>query len=253
MGGEQDIPALLQAEPPVHIRGLDPAEVPVQHLRHGRAGHIGALSGQPAVRQIPAGMLGIRHVHIGDDVHDPAVGLFRQTLILAAVAGLHVEDGDVEALGPDDGQAGIGISQHQDGVRPQLRHQVVGSGDDVPHGLAQGVSHGIQADLRGRQLQVPEKDAVQIVVVVLAGMGQEAVKVLPALLDDRRQADDLRPGAHDDEQLQFAVVLKRGHGSDLSFRAGGRGFPPCLFPVCPFGYGPPWFLGAPDAWDAAGR
>ena len=84
----------------------------MQHLRHGRAGDIGPLFGQTAVRQIPAGVLGIGHVHIGDDVHDTAVRFLRQAFILAAVARLHVENGDMEPLGADDGEAGVGVPQH---------------------------------------------------------------------------------------------------------------------------------------------
>ena len=40
-------------------------------------------------------MLGVGHVDVGDHVDDAAVGLFGQALVLAAVAGLHVEDGEV--------------------------------------------------------------------------------------------------------------------------------------------------------------
>ena len=43
-------------------------------------------------------MFGVSHVYIADDVHDAAVGLFGQAFILAAVACLHVEDWDVQAL-----------------------------------------------------------------------------------------------------------------------------------------------------------
>ena len=60
--------------------------------------------------------LGLASVHIGDDVHNTAVGLLGQALVLAAVAGLHVKDGDVQALGPDDAQAAVGIAQHQHGI-----------------------------------------------------------------------------------------------------------------------------------------
>lgn len=46
-------------------------------------------------------MLGVGQVHVGDDVDDAAVGLLGQALVLAAVARLHVEDGDVQAFGRD--------------------------------------------------------------------------------------------------------------------------------------------------------
>ena len=65
-------------------------------------------------------MLGVSQIHVGNDVHDPAVGLLGQALVLAAVAGFHVEDGDVQPLGGNGGQAGVGIAQNQQGIGLQL-------------------------------------------------------------------------------------------------------------------------------------
>ena len=39
-------------------------------------------------------------------------------------------------------------------------------------------------------------------------MREHGIEVLAALVNDGGEADDLRPRAHDDEQLQLAVVLK---------------------------------------------
>ena len=46
-----------------------------------------------------------------------------------------------------------------------------------------------------------EKDAVEVVVVVLPRVGENGVEILAALGNDGGQADDLRPCADDDEQL----------------------------------------------------
>ena len=201
VGGEQNVLALFQSQAGVDIAGLDFGQVVVEHFGHGAAGDVGALLGQAILRQVTAGVLRVAQVHVGDDVHDAAVGLLRKALVLAAVAGFHMEDRDVQPLGADDAEAGVGIPQHQDGVGLQLRHQVVAFGDDVPHGLAQGVPYRIQVDVRVVQLQVVEEHTVEVIVVVLAGMGQEGVEILPALGDHRGQADDLRPGSHDNEKL----------------------------------------------------
>ena len=144
-------------------------------------------------------MLGVGQVDVGDNIDDAAVGLLGQALVLAAVAGLHVEDGDVQALGRDGGQAAVGIAQNQKGVRLHLHHELVTRGDDVAHGLAQVGAHGVQVDVRVGELQVAEEDAVERVVVVLPGVRQQAVEVAAALLDDLGQADDLGARAHDDE------------------------------------------------------
>ena len=201
VGGEQNVLALFQSQAGVDVAGFDFLQILVEHFGHGAAGDVGALLGQTVLRQVTAGVLRIAQVHVGNNVHDAAVGLLRKALVLAAVAGFHVEDGDVQPLGADDAEAGVGIPQHQDGIGFQLRHQVVAFGDDVPHGLAQGVPHCIQVDVRGGQLQVVEEHTVEVIVVVLAGVGQEGIEILPALGDDRGQADNLRPGTHDDEKL----------------------------------------------------
>ena len=227
VGGKQNVLALFQSQAGVDVAGFDFGQVVVEHFGHGAAGDVGALLGQAVLRQVAAGVLRVAQVHIGNNVHDAAVGLLRKALVLAAVAGLHMENWDVQPLGANDAEAGVGIPQHQDGVGLQLRHQVVAFGDDVPHGLAQGVPHRVQVDVGIGQLQVVEEHTVEVVVVVLAGVGQEGIEILPALGDDRGQADDLRPGAHDDEKLQFAVVLKRCHRS-LLIRSRRR---------CPGGWG----------------
>ena len=45
--------------------------------------------------------------------------------------------------------------------------------------------------------------------VILAHTGQNYIKVFSSLVDDRCQANDLRAGANNDQQLQLAVILKR--------------------------------------------
>ena len=157
-------------------------------------------------------MLGVGQVDVGDHVDDAAVGLLGQALVLAAVASLHVEDGDVQALGRDGGQAAVGVAQDQQRVGLDLNHQLVARGDDVAHGLAQVGAHGVQVDVGGAQRQVAEEDAVERVVVVLPRVRQQAVEVAAALLDDLGQADDLGARAHDDQELQAAVVIKTNIG-----------------------------------------
>ena len=208
VGGEQHVLLRLQAELGEDVGGLDLVQVGAKHLGHGRARDVGALGGAAGVLEVAAGVLGVGQVDVGDHVDDAAVGLLWQALVLAAVARLHVEDGDVQALGRDGGQAAVGVAQDQQRVGPHLDHELVARGDDVAHGLAQVGAHGVQVDVRVVQRQVSEEDAVQGVVVVLPGVRQQAVEVAAALLDDLGQADDLGARAHDDQQLQAAVVFE---------------------------------------------
>ena len=210
---EEHVALGLKAELREDIGGLDLVQVGAQDLGHGRARDVGALGGAAGVLEVAARVLGVGQVDVGDHVDDAAVGLLGQALVLAAVARLHVEDRDVEPLGRDGGQAAVGVAQDKQRVGPHLNHEPVARGDDVAHGLAQVGAHGVQVDVGVFQRQVAEEDAVERVVVVLPGVRQEAVEVAAALLDDLGQADDLGAGAHDDEQLQAAVVIKRNIGS----------------------------------------
>ena len=113
----------------------------------------------------------------------------------------------MEALCADHGQAGVCVAEHQNRVRHDLRHQLVAARDDVAHGLAQVRADRVQVDLGIVQFEVVEEHAVKVVVVVLPCVRKNLVKIFPALLDHRYQADDLRPCADNDQQLQLAVFF----------------------------------------------
>ena len=207
VGGEEDVSAFLQAQALMHVARLYLCKVLVQHFCHGRAGDVGTLTGQAAFGEVTAGVLGICHVYIGDDVDDAAVGLLGQALVLAAVARFHVEDGDVQALGADDAQAGVGVAEHEHGIGPRLRKELIGAVYDVAAGGAEVIAHGVHIYLGLGELEVAEEDAVEVVVVVLPRMGEDDVEIAAALVDDCGKADDFGARAHDDAKLEFAVVL----------------------------------------------
>jgi len=122
--------------------------------------------------EIPSGMFGIGEVHIGNDVHDAPVGFFWKAFVLAPVPRFHVEDGDVHPLGGDGRQAGIGVPQDQQGIGLYLDHELVAGVDDVAHGCSQIVPYGVHVHIWGIQLQIMEKHTVEVIIVILAGMGQ---------------------------------------------------------------------------------
>ena len=51
-----------------------------------------------------------------------------------------MEDRDMQALGADHGQTGIGITEHKHCIGLYLCHEFITLGNDVPHCLAQIVS-----------------------------------------------------------------------------------------------------------------
>ena len=146
-------------------------------------------------------MLRVGHVHVGDDIDNTAVGLLGQALVLAAVAGLHVENGDMESLCSDDAEAAVGVAKDQNAVGLGLGEELVGAVDDVAAGSAKIVTDSIHIDLGLCELQILEEDTVEVVIVVLACVGENDIKILTALVDNGGETDDL--GARADNDNQF--------------------------------------------------
>ena len=199
VSAEPDVLAFFESETFVNVARLDLCEILVQHFGHGAAGHVGAFLGESAVGQVAAGVFGVGHVHVADDVHDAAVGLLWQAFVLAAVASFHVKNRDVQTFGRDGGKAAVGVAENQQGVGFAGGHELVAAIDDVADGSAEVVADGVHVDFGILEAQVLEEHSVQIVVVVLAGVRQEAVEVLAALVNDCGKADNLGAGAHDDQ------------------------------------------------------
>lgn len=201
MGGQENILAFLQAEALVNIAGLDIGEVVVEDFRHGGPSDIGALLRQAAVSEVSSCVLRVGHVHVGNDIDDTAVGLLGQALVLAAVASLHVEDRNMETLGSDNAEAAVGVAKNQYAVGLGLGKELVRAVDDVAAGSAKVVTDSIHIDLGLGELQVLEEDTVEVVIVVLARVGENHVEVLAALVDDGGETDDLGARADNDDQL----------------------------------------------------
>ena len=152
-------------------------------------------------------MFAVGHVDIGDNIDNTAIGLFWETLILAAVSGFHVEDGDMQTFCSYYTKAAVGVTKHQYAIGLEGSKELVATVDDVATGGTKVITHGIHIDFRLCELEVVEEDAVEVVVVVLAGVGENHVEILAALVDDCSKADNLRTCTDDDAKLQFAILL----------------------------------------------
>lgn len=183
------------------VAGLDIGEVVVEDFCHGGSRDIGALLGQAAVGEVSSCVFRVGHIHVGDDIDDTAVGLLGQALVLAAVASLHVENGDMESLCSDNTEAAVGVAKDQYAVGLGLGEELVGTVDDVAASSAKVVTDCIHIDLGLCELQILEEDTVEVVVIVLACVGENHVKVLAALVDDGGETDDLGARANNDDQL----------------------------------------------------
>ena len=208
MSAEQNVLALFEPETFVNIASLDCRQILVQDFSHGAAGYVCAFLGESAVGQVAAGVFGVGHVYVADDVYDAAVGLFGQAFVLAAVARFHVENRDMQTLGRDGGKTAVGVAENQQGIGFAGGHELVAAIDDVADGSAEVVADGVHVDFGILEAQVLEEHAVQVVVVILPRMREETVEILAALVDDGREADDFGARTHDNQEFQLAVVGK---------------------------------------------
>ena len=206
VGAQQNVLALGEAKTRVDVACLDRSQIFVQNFGHGAAGHVRTFLGQTAVGQVAAGVFGISHVHIANDVNDAAVRLFGEAFVLATVARFHVENRDVQTLCRDCRKATVGIAQDEHRIGLASDHKLVAAIDDVADGSAEVIAHGIHVDFWILETQVLEEDAVQVVIVVLAGVCENAVKVLAALVNHSGKADDFGARTHDNQEFQLAVV-----------------------------------------------
>ncbi len=198
----------------------------MQNLSHRGTGDIGAFLRKTAVGKVSSGVLAVGHVHIGDDVHDAAVSFLRKAFVLAAVAGFHMENRDVKTLGADYAKATVGVSQNENSVWFGGDHQFVTLRDDIAHCLAQVCTYRVHIHLRVCKFKVFEEHAIEVVIVVLAGVCENHIKILAAFVDDRCKTDDFRTGADNNKEFEFAVILKLCHC--ISILLGQRKYP--VFP-----------------------
>jgi len=76
-------------------------------------------------------VLRVDEVEVGYVVDDAAVGLLGDVGVEAPVAGLHVVEGDLHALGHDAGEAAVGVAEDEDCVRVLLPEHLLALGDDA--------------------------------------------------------------------------------------------------------------------------
>ena len=150
----------------------------------------------PLGQQVTAGVLGVDEVEIGHMVHQASVGLFRHVLVEAAVAGLQVVDGYAHPLGHHRRDAAVGVTQHDNGIRPFFEQHLLGPDQGLPKNSTQGRGVDAQPMIRLADTQVRKEHLVEQVVVVLAGVNQHVVHSVVEAGDHPRQADQLRPRTH---------------------------------------------------------
>lgn len=114
----------------------------------------------------------------------------------------------MESFGSYNTQATVGVTEDKDGVRPRGDEEFITAVDYVSACGSEVVTDGVHIDLGSIQLEVLEEYPVEVVVVVLAGVGKNHVEVPAAFVYHGRQADDLGPCAHYYDELESSVFLE---------------------------------------------
>jgi len=113
----------------------------------------------------------------------------------------------VKTLGADYAKATVGVSQNEDSVWLDCDHQFVTLRDDIAHCLAQVCTYRVHINLGVYKFEVFEEHAIEVVIVVLACVGEDHVEILAAFVDDRGKTYDFRTSADNDEEFELAVLL----------------------------------------------
>ena len=114
----------------------------------------------------------------------------------------------MQTLCTNNRKTAVGISQNEDSIWLCLSEELICAIDDIATGSTKVVTYCIHIDFGIGKLEVAEEDAVEVVVVVLAGVGKDHIEILAAGVDDCCKTDDLRTGSNNDDKLKFAVILE---------------------------------------------
>ena len=110
VGGDEDVLVGGQAEGLEDVAGLDLGQVLAEDFAHRGAGDVDVLFADAFGQEVAAAVFGVGQVDVADVVDDLAVDFLGDVLVEAAVAGLHVEDRDLEAFGGDGGEGTVGVA-----------------------------------------------------------------------------------------------------------------------------------------------
>ena len=115
----------LQLQPIEHAPGVNSGHDIREDFTHWAPGLDHELRRQAFRQQVAPCVLRVDHVHVAEVIDHLPIQLFRHTLIKAAIAGFHVKDGNLAALGRDDGEARVGVAVKKHRVRLLLRQDGV--------------------------------------------------------------------------------------------------------------------------------
>jgi hypothetical protein len=113
--GEQ-VAAGFEAEAVEHVAGRDALPIGGQDLEERRSSDEDTAWVEPLGQEVASRVFGVAEVEVRDVVDEPTVRFLRDVRIKAAVASLHMEHRNREALRHDRGKARVRVAEHEERV-----------------------------------------------------------------------------------------------------------------------------------------
>ena len=146
--------------------------------------------------------ISVGHQDVTCVVNDATVHLLRHAVVVAAVSGFHVIDGDTEPLGDDGHKGAVCVAQDENAIRPLVKEGPFAGPNDVGDLLAERIAVHTKEAIRTTHPELFEKNVAEPRVVVLAGVDEDMVGLLVQPRDDAGEADDLRSGSDKSQCLE---------------------------------------------------
>jgi hypothetical protein len=157
-------------------------------------------------------------------IDDPAINLLWNAVIETAISRLHVEDRNSKTLGGQGREATIRVSENQDSIRPELGESFARFCDDQADCFGRSLTCRLQKDVGPANFKVLEKNLIQFVVIVLAGVNQHVLGMPIQRRDYTRQPNDFRSSSKNGcnfHSLSGANLC----GSGYEFEISGKQWP----------------------------
>jgi hypothetical protein len=171
----------------------------------GVAGDVDPAALEAFAQKVHAAALGVGEQDVAAVVDDAAVDLLGHAVVVAAVPGLHVVDGDAEPLGDDRRERAVGVAEDEQAVGPLGEHDALALRDDAPDLLAEAVAADAEEVVGLPDPQLVEEEFAQPRVEVLARVDEPVVAQAVEAFDDAAEADDLRARAQDGHDLHASM------------------------------------------------
>lgn len=128
-------------------------------------------------------------------VYDPAVDLFGNPVVKAAVTSLHVKDRNMAAGGCYGRQGRVRVAEDEDAFRAIGIQNIIDLAQDLPDLIAEAFRPDTEVDIRRSDLKVPNKDIAQAFVIILPGVDGDMFTMLVEHFKDQAKPNYLRPSA----------------------------------------------------------